>query len=217
MDINLYYLKRYEGFVGTSPLYEREYTESQFIEIMSRSLAFWRLEHIEPYPNMDEELMIRSTFVTDMFIDTLEYVAYMFNDEHKEKILDRTKILGDRVRNDNIQKIIDKIKIISNISHKLHLNAKKYSEKIDTKCILLDPDSWLANQSTMRDSYEMYLDKISELDHSMKSTLLNNDFIKYIKFMYDNYPIGYGYEMSIRYNNNRFCDSSEIYYEKKYF
>ena len=67
----------------------------------------------------------------------------------------------------------------------MHLNAKKYSEKIDTKCILLDPDSWLANQCTMSDSYEMYLDKISGLDH----------------------PI----------NNNRFFDSSQIYYEKKYF
>lgn len=117
---------------------------------------------------------------------------------------------------DNISKTRKKMKILNDIS--LHLYNECIKEMIydsdEENNKILDPVNWLVNQEIMRKLYESYINKTMVSDNIWTKQLSNNNFIKYMKFMYDNYPVGFGKELLNKYENNEICDASAIYYKK---
>lgn len=80
------------------------------------------------------------------------------------------------------------------------------------------PTIWLINQTLMREFYENYINKTNELKNKLPNNylvdkLISNEFIEYMKFMYNNYPDKYGKELREKFKQNKFCDSAELYYE----
>jgi len=83
---------------------------------------------------------------------------------------------------------------------------------------IFKPIIWLANQTLMREFYEKYNYKFNELknkcpDNILVDKFIDNEFIIYFKFMYNNYPDKYGEEIKKKYDQVTFCDGAELYYE----
>ena len=97
---------------------------------------------------------------------------------------------------------------------------KKYgdeSEKLYQNCVnvcpdLLDPTIWIYNQTQMRQSWEIFKADIMKTKDFGK-LMLNCSFSKYMKFMYDTYPAGFGDEIKNCYENGLVCDGAEIYHK----
>ena len=109
--------------------------------------------------------------------------------------------------------VIRKMKEYADVSDKLYKKAQQELTEEDTDDIL-DPINWLGNQFAMRASWESYVSSIRDgkLPEFLKDQMLkNNPVSKYLKFMYDTYPAGYGDELIKRCNNNVGCDGAEIF------
>lgn len=77
---------------------------------------------------------------------------------------------------------------------------------------LVDPTIWLMNQDIMRKSWEMFTDRYRHnKEMSMMIDPKLNSFAKYMTFMYDKYPVGFGEELSTHYRNGTVCDGEEIF------
>jgi hypothetical protein len=63
------------------------------------------------------------------------------------------------------------------------------SKKVD--CNSIDPMTWIYNQNKLRNSWEKFIEKSDNLG-IYKPILMDNEFSKYMKFMYDSFPSGYG-------------------------
>lgn len=231
--VNKMYVDKYKEFVGIDPTEKNKYDEKAFLEIMARSLAFWWLEKTNPSIdtislsktfNKDE---IQSCFDIDKKYDEIVGdIATKFNENQRKIIYDRFKILKNSERNNKISQIRKKLQILSKLSKQLYDDCIKDEEiSEEEKKQLLNPTKWLSNQQNMREYYEHYIQytkeiseiKIEEignvLDDITVKELVNNKFVKYMKFMYDNYPVGYGETIKAKHKNKEFYDGAEIYYE----
>ena len=77
----------------------------------------------------------------------------------------------------------------------------------DSHC-LLDPTSWLANQTQMRVSWEAYRTKMNSLPNTIKNVMMNNEFAQYMGFMYTSYVDGFGQSVLDRHGH---WDGAEVY------
>jgi len=50
-------------------------------------------------------------------------------------------------------------------------------------------------------------------NNTMANIFVNNDFTKYMKFMYDSYPANFTNEIKKHMKEFRYSDGSEIYYK----
>ena len=73
---------------------------------------------------------------------------------------------------------------ILNEANELYLKSKT----ID--CNSIDPVTWIVNQNKLRNSWELFVEKSDNLG-IFKPVIMDNDFSKYMKFMYDSFPAGY--------------------------
>ena len=98
---------------------------------------------------------------------------------------------------------------------------KKYgdkSEKLYQICLddfcetVLDPTTWIYNQTGMRKSWENFKEEIIKTKNIGK-LMLNCSFSKYMKFMYDTYPEGFGDAIKNCYENNLDMDGAEIFHK----
>jgi hypothetical protein len=71
-----------------------------------------------------------------------------------------------------------------NEANELYLKSKV----IDGNSI--DPITWICNQNKLRSSWEMFVEKSNNLG-VYKPIIMENEFSKYMKFMYDSFPAGY--------------------------
>ena len=98
---------------------------------------------------------------------------------------------------------------------------KKYgdeSEKLYQICVdecpdLLDPTIWIYNQTQMRQSWEIFKADMVMKDNIVSTLMLNCSFSKYMEFMYDTYPVGFGDEIKNCYENDLVCDGAEIFHK----
>ena len=104
-----------------------------------------------------------------------------------------------------------------NLTNKLYEYQEK-SKELYTICHdegcdnLPDPTNWIFNQDKMREMWENYKARCDECDHIMlKNMMLNNSFSKYMEFMYDTYPCGFGNEFKHCYDNEVEFDGTETF------
>ena len=57
---------------------------------------------------------------------------------------------------------------------------------------IVTPTIWLLNQDTMREKWIEYNKLLESVTEESKNILLNNNLSKYMTFMYDSYPEGFG-------------------------
>ena len=76
---------------------------------------------------------------------------------------------------------------------------------------ILDPNNWLYNQDKMRTIWEQYKLGLANMSKFMRKGMLNNSYARYMEFMYDNYPAGFGNKLLECYDNNLDCNSIEIF------
>mgnify|MGYP001318068589 CR=1 FL=1 len=100
-----------------------------------------------------------------------------------------------------------KLEIMNDVSKKLHL------ECINDKCEAIDPVNWIYNQDKMRDAWEKFKLDFNNKPEFIKNIMLQNSFGRYMGFMYDNYPPGYGNEFKNCINKNIPIDGLKIYNE----
>lgn len=96
------------------------------------------------------------------------------------------------------------------------ISKKLYIKCMNTKCENLpDPVNWIYNQDIMRKAWEEYINKNSDVDIPifMKKLMLNNDFSNYMKFMYENYPSGFGNKIKQACDKKEKFDGAKIYYD----
>lgn len=97
--------------------------------------------------------------------------------------------------------------------------AEKYcKDAIEQGCTeIVDPTKWLRNQSSMRKSWEEYKKAFSNSSNNeqkvFNKTLLNNEFARYMNFMYDNYPEGFGEKIHEHAVKGEDMDGAKIYME----
>ena len=77
---------------------------------------------------------------------------------------------------------------------------------------VVDPIFWIYNQEKMRLSWEQYIDSLENVSGFMKETMLNNNFAKYMQYMYDKYPPGYGNAIHKAYKAGIKLDAVDTYF-----
>jgi hypothetical protein len=60
-------------------------------------------------------------------------------------------------------------------ANELYLKSKTFD------CKSIDPINWLYNQDKLRNAWELF-----------ESTIIDNEFTQYMRFMFDSFPVGYG-------------------------
>ena len=71
-----------------------------------------------------------------------------------------------------------------------HANAL-YMKSKTVDCKSIDPVTWIYNQDKLRNTWEKFTEKSNDLG-IYTPILLDNEFSKYMKFMYDSFPPGFG-------------------------
>jgi hypothetical protein len=66
-----------------------------------------------------------------------------------------------------------------------------YIKSKTVDCNSIDPVTWIINQEKLRKSWETFEEKSNNLG-IYKPIIMDNEFSKYMKFMYDSFPAGYG-------------------------
>ena len=80
---------------------------------------------------------------------------------------------------------------------------------------IINPTSWILNQDTMRKSWEEYKKDMESKPLFFSNLMLNNSFSKYMLFMYNTYPSGFGNKLKECYKNNQVIDGAYIFYNLK--
>lgn len=95
-------------------------------------------------------------------------------------------------------------------SHKL------YKRCCEDRCDgIVDPVNWIFNQDKMRVMWETYKQDVENKTEIIKNAMLNNSFSKYMDFMYDTYPTGFGNKLKECYDNKINFDGAKIFYNLK--
>jgi hypothetical protein len=106
------------------------------------------------------------------------------------------------------QKLKIKMEIMNNVSKELYNKCLT-----DPGCEnLVDPVNWIYNQDKMRTMWEMYKPTYKDQSNLFKMCIANNNFSKYMDFMYDTYPIGFGNKLKECYNKNIPFDGAQEFY-----
>jgi len=84
---------------------------------------------------------------------------------------------------------------MSNTADGLYHAAKRDCPGIPT------PTEWILQQATMRASWERWYTITNKKREPFRSIMLRNAYSKYMKFMYDSYPPGFGDEIMKAYQD----------------
>lgn len=221
--------EKYNNIEGEELTYNI-YSKKQQIERYARNLAFWTIEKekisiknqdINQTKNNKELniLIMTNNIIENARNNSFNKLKTMFNKEDIIRILQRVKEL---IKNPNIK--LEKIKPVINLSN-IRNDMKEYSiksEELYRVCCdegyegLFDPVIWIQNQDKMRKSWEEYKSNMEKKPSFFSKLMLNNSFSKYMSFMYDTYPSGFGNKLEECYNNNEVIDGAEIFYKLKY-
>lgn len=201
--------KEYNGVDADDTRY-MNFTEKQQIEKYARNLAFWILQEEEIDLDKDNGRQIaKHFFVSNCKIDALKKIKDKFNDVIQKKIFERVEKLSDKEYNQKINLTKIKMGKILNEARTLYSQVKNSSDEDNE---ILDPVQWVYNQTEMRESWEKYLNDISQIENGeFLNMQINNDLSKYMNYMCENFPMGFGDALLYKVKNNLFCDGAEIY------
>jgi hypothetical protein len=76
---------------------------------------------------------------------------------------------------------------------------------------LPDPTQWILNQASMRATWEKFFHNTYKKSEPIRSMILRNPYCKYMRFMYDSYPPGFGDEIIKAYQEGRQFDGLQVY------
>jgi hypothetical protein len=77
---------------------------------------------------------------------------------------------------------------------------------------LPNPTEWIMNQASMRASWERYYTITDRKREPFRSIMLRNPYSKYMRFMYESYPPGFGDEIIKAHQEGRPFDGAVVYY-----
>jgi hypothetical protein len=80
---------------------------------------------------------------------------------------------------------------------------------------IIDPVTWIFNQDKMRHAWETYKMNTEKSPENLRNVMLNNSFSKYMSFMYDTYPPGFGNKLKKCYDKKINFDGAEWFYNLK--
>lgn len=170
------------------------------IEIHSRYLAFWNLENV--YDIKNEKQLLKNIMVNKAKENTIKIIEEKFNDDDKNKIYRRAKILSDKKYIEKINKIKNKLIEIDKRSNLLYDKCK------DTNIKLLNPPEWLNYQNIMRRKWELFQKQLIDVENDFQNLIINENVRKYMEWMYISYPPKWGEKIKEEY-----FDMAELYYE----
>jgi hypothetical protein len=97
------------------------------------------------------------------------------------------------------------MKDITNAAHALYNSAKRDCPGIP------NPTEWILQQDTMRASWERWYTITNKKREPFRSIMLRNAYSKYMKFMYDSYPPGFGDEIMKAYQDGNPFDGVQTF------
>lgn len=202
---------KYRNYMGVDPddATFRQFTTEQQIERYARNLSFWIIEQNSVTLESSGKEFARNFFISNNYAELVKKIKSKFNKNDEKKI--RTRCL-ELTRMNSHTKTLDKIR--NELKQKYKTAAKLYKIakeeiELDGKTFDINPDIWLINQNTLRNGWEKFN---SGLENSpLKHIMLNNSYSNYTKYMYDNYPAGFGDQIK-KYTNLGYSDGAEIYY-----
>jgi hypothetical protein len=103
-----------------------------------------------------------------------------------------------------INKTITHLEKLKEESYKLYILCFNNGRK-DTQ----DPSFWLLNQDVMRKSWDDHKSQFDNLPEETKNKMLNDNFAKYMNFMYNSYPPDFGKQVYKK------CEESSVTGSKK--
>ena len=189
----------YVEYVGTNP---------EHIERYSRSLAFWNMKRSNiSLDNSTGRDFAKTFMVSNAISELTTMIDNKFNGDIKKQIYDRvTELMSSKGK--RIQQIKEDMDKWGHHSEQLH------QEAIQDQCDgLLSPLRWIFNQDSMRKSWESWRNDMKTKPPIAQQLLGNNSFTKYMDFMYDTYPSGFGRALKYSHENEDYCDGAEIFYK----
>ncbi len=114
--------------------------------------------------------------------------------------------VADRVGLDVYAPIRQKMQEISTTADGLYHAAKRDCPGVP------EPMGWILNQAAMRASWERFHAITDRKREPFRSIMLRNPYSKYMRFMYESYPPGFGDEIIAAYKEERPFDGAVVYY-----
>jgi len=74
------------------------------------------------------------------------------------------------------------------------------------------PIQWILTQAFMRASWERFYATTNKKPDPLRSMLLGNPYSKYMRFMYESYPPGFGDEIRRCFAEGKPFDGAVVYY-----
>jgi len=155
----------------------------------------------EKFPSDDDEKVKKTSFNMEQKVRerlTHPIPAYEYPDDNNE-IKEVRRIMME----------------MSNTADMLYMKAKRDGVDYDTSMPLPEPTVWLYNQEKMRKMWEGFKSKLEGMPPLVGSMMINNSFGDYMKFMYDNYPEGFGKKIMEAYNKGVKFDGARVFKELK--
>lgn len=88
--------KRYDNYVGCDPP-NKIFTHEEGKNRMTKVIAFWALEYIEPSIDMSSMLLKKSAIISNSILRMVEYTEKQFSKEEVIQILkDSIKLIGNK-------------------------------------------------------------------------------------------------------------------------
>ena len=115
---------------------------------------------------------------------------------------------------DEMKKLRKKMYDMAREADQLYLLAKRDGTDYGASMPLPEPVIWIHNQDTMRKMWEIFKSKC-EGTGMIGDMLINNSFGHYMKFMYENYPAGFGKKMTEAYHQDVMFDGAKEFKELK--
>ena len=196
MEINELMI-RYKSYVGIDMMDTTiPKDENHMIYRYARILAFWKKE--------------KHCIATKSYDNVMKKINKEYNRKIRGKIMNLVNTFIDDVRNQKIERIKKKLKIIYALSQKYYKDTKDNVGENEEK-YLCDPDSWIANQNIIRNAWERFTEE-SGKDVNVWNEMMCNSFCKYMQFMYESFPAGYKDGIEKLYEETGYVDASEVYY-----
>ena len=118
--------------------------------------------------------------------------------------------------NDNLNKPDIPSTIISEMQNYAIKSQELYKICCNEGCEgMICPTTWLFNQDSMRNTWETYIKNMDNKPDFFRNMMLNNSHSKYMLFMYDTYPPGFGNKLKECYDNKVDCNGAEIFWNLK--
>ena len=118
----------------------------------------------------------------------------------------KAETVADSVGLDPFAPIRQRMQELSDAADGLYHAAKRDCPGIP------EPMGWILNQAAMRATWERFHAITDRKREPFRSIMLRNPYSKYMKFMYESYPPGFGDEIIQAYKEERPFDGAVVYY-----